>query len=95
MFGPLIVKSGTSKKNKTGSWRVEERPKFLQKECIACKMCVMVCPEACITGDQKNTFNCDLNYCKGCGNCAVICPKKDIIMVKEESSPEGSNKTGK
>jgi 2-oxoacid:acceptor oxidoreductase delta subunit (pyruvate/2-ketoisovalerate family) len=85
MFGPLTVKPGTSKNNKTGSWRVESKPKFLQKECIACNMCVLVCPEGCITGEGKNTYNCDYLYCKGCGNCAKICPKKDIVMIKEDA----------
>ena len=84
MFGPLIVKPKTSRNNKTGAWRVEARPKFLQKDCIACKMCLMVCPENCISGNEKNTYNSDFNYCKGCGLCAFICPKKDIEMVKED-----------
>lgn len=84
MYGPLTSKPGTSKKNKTGSWRTETRPKFLQKNCIACKMCVFSCPESCITGSEKNTFICDYSFCKGCGLCAVICPKKDIVMGKEE-----------
>lgn len=85
MYGPLIVKPGSSKKNKTGSWRMGLKPKFLQKECIGCKMCLLICPEACIQGEGKNTYSCDYAYCKGCGNCAVICPKKDILMVKEDS----------
>jgi len=84
MFGPLISKPGTSRDNKTGSWRVEARPKFLHKNCIACRLCLLVCPEGCITGGEKNTYDCDLAYCKGCGDCAAICPKKDIEMVKEE-----------
>jgi 2-oxoacid:acceptor oxidoreductase delta subunit (pyruvate/2-ketoisovalerate family) len=83
MFGPLTSKSGTSMKNKTGSWRITNKPKFLKKECIACNMCVLICPEGCITGEGKNTYICDYNYCKGCGNCVAICPKKDIIMVPE------------
>ncbi|MDD5432323.1 MAG: 4Fe-4S binding protein [Candidatus Omnitrophica bacterium] len=86
MFGPLIVKSGSSKNNKTGSWRIELKPKFLQKNCIGCKMCLSVCPEGCISGTEKNTYICDYNYCKGCGFCAFICPKKDIVMIKEESA---------
>ena len=85
MFGPLIAKAGTSKNNKTGSWRTESRPKFLQKNCIGCKMCLVVCPEGCITGAEKNTYNCDYAFCKGCGNCAMICPKQDIVMIKEEA----------
>ncbi len=84
MFGPLTSKPGTSLNNKTGSWRIENKPKFLQKDCIACKMCLLVCPEGCITGEQKNTYICDYAYCKGCSSCAVICPKKDIVMIKEE-----------
>lgn len=84
MFGPLISKPGSSKSNKTGSWRVEARPKFLQQNCIGCKMCLVICPEACIEGSEKNTYNCDFSYCKGCGNCAAICPKADIVMEKEK-----------
>lgn len=86
MFGPLICKPGSSKSNKTGPWRTEARPKFLKKNCIACNMCVLVCPESCIRGQGKNTYEVDLNYCKGCANCAAICPKQDIVMVKEEGT---------
>ena len=84
MFGPLIVKPGSSKKNKTGSWRTDRRPKFLQKDCIACKLCILFCPEGCIDGAGKNTYNSNFDYCKGCGICAEICPKKDIEMIPEE-----------
>jgi len=86
MFGPLICKPGSSKSNKTGPWRTGVRPKFLKKNCIACNMCVLVCPEACISGQGKNTYDFDPEYCKGCGNCAAICPKQDIEMVKEEGA---------
>lgn len=92
MFGPLTSKPATSLKNKTGSWRVELKPKFLQKNCIACKLCVTACPEGCITGNEKNTYICDYSYCKGCGLCAVICPKKDIVMIKEEHTEEVKEK---
>ena len=85
MFGPLTSKAGTSKNNKTGSWRTESRPKFLQKNCIGCKQCLMICPEGCIEGTEKNTYHCDYAYCKGCGMCALVCPKQDILMKKEEA----------
>ena len=84
MFGPIIAKPGSSRKNKTGSWRTNLKPKFLQKNCIACRLCILICPEGCIEGAQKNTFHCDYAYCKGCGNCASICPKQDIEMIPEE-----------
>jgi len=84
LFGPLIAKPGSSRKNKTGSWRSKSKPKFLQKNCIACRLCLLICPEGCIEGTEKNTFHCDYDYCKGCGLCAFICPKQDIEMVPEE-----------
>ena len=83
MFGPKVGRAGKSRDNKTGSWRTEQKPKFLQKNCIACNMCLVFCPEGCISGEEKNTYDCDLAYCKGCGCCAIICPKKDIEMVEE------------
>jgi pyruvate ferredoxin oxidoreductase delta subunit len=86
MFGPLICKPGSSKNNKTGSWRVEAYPKFLRKNCSGCKMCLLICPEGCIQGSEKNTFEVDLAYCKGCGMCALFCPKKDVEMLKEEAT---------
>jgi pyruvate ferredoxin oxidoreductase delta subunit len=85
MFGPLIVKPSKSKGDKTGSWRIQLRPKYLQKNCIACKMCVLICPEGCVQGKEKNNYISDYNYCKGCGLCAQVCPKADIVMIEEDS----------
>ncbi|UCC94893.1 MAG: 4Fe-4S dicluster domain-containing protein [Candidatus Omnitrophota bacterium] len=83
MFGPLIAKPGSSKDNKTGSWRSVKKPNFLCKDCIGCGLCKLICPEGCIEGKEKNTYRTDYLYCKGCGLCAYICPKKDIEMTKE------------
>ena len=83
MFGPLTVKPAKSKGEATGCWRVQVRPHYLKKDCIACKMCVQICPEGCVTGQEKNTYDANFEFCKGCGLCAKICPKKDIEMVEE------------
>jgi len=88
MFGPLTVDPSKSKGSKTGSWRTLLKPHYLHKNCIACKMCSLVCPEGCISGKEKNNFWADFDFCKGCGLCADICPKKDIEMVPEESKEE-------
>lgn len=88
MFGPLIVRPDKTKGDKTGSWRMQLRPDFLRKNCIACKMCLLICPEGCIQGREKNVYSCDYTFCKGCGNCAAICPKADIVMAEEEASGE-------
>ena len=83
MFAPIPAKPGTSRNNKTGSWRTDVKPKFLQQNCIACDMCAIVCPEGVVEGNGKNTYHCDYDYCKGCGLCSEVCPKNDIIMVPE------------
>ncbi len=85
MFGPLIVKPLKSKGAKTGSWRIQVKPKFLNKNCIGCKICILNCPEGCIQAKEKNVMTVDYTYCKGCGLCAVMCPKADVIMVEEKS----------
>jgi len=78
-----VVKPGTSRNTKTGSWRVQ-RPVFLHQECIGCRQCEYICPEGCVFGEGKH-FEADLDYCKGCGLCAAVCPKQDIVMKPEEN----------
>ncbi|MDP2043726.1 MAG: hypothetical protein Q8K15_00990, partial [Candidatus Omnitrophota bacterium] len=65
MFGPLTVNPLKSKGDKTGSWRVQYRPHYLHKDCIACRMCLLICPEGCVHGKEKNAFWADYNFCKG------------------------------
>lgn len=55
------------------------------RECKACDLCSLLCPDLCITRDEKTgEVLIDLNYCKGCGLCAAVCPKGAIQMVMEE-----------
>lgn len=79
-----VARPGTSRRNHTGSWRVAERPLFLHQKCTACDLCALSCPEGCITGEGKNSYCPDYDYCKGCGVCVTVCPAGDIIMVPEE-----------
>lgn len=79
-----VAQPGTSRANKTGTWRTNQRPHFLHKTCTACNLCALACPEGCIYGNGKRTYYSDLEYCKGCGNCAAVCPVDDIEMVPED-----------
>jgi 2-oxoacid:acceptor oxidoreductase delta subunit (pyruvate/2-ketoisovalerate family) len=55
------------------------------RDCSACELCSLLCPELCITrNEETGQVQIDLDYCKGCGICAAICPKGAIKMVLEE-----------
>ena len=55
------------------------------KECESCDICSFLCPDLCITRDEKTgEVLIDLDYCKGCGICASVCPKGAIEMMLEE-----------
>mgnify|MGYP003496915442 FL=1 len=83
-----ISQGATSLDDKTGSWRVF-KPETDDNICIGCSMCAKLCPDACITMENKTKFPgklkpvTDYDYCKGCGLCAKECPVKAIEMVKD------------
>ena len=85
----IVVKPSTTLANKTGAWRTN-RPKFIYDKCTACDICPRVCPEGIIyqTGQinalGKKPYDCDLDFCKGCGLCAIACPFQAIEMELDE-----------
>ena len=72
---------GGALQNLTGSWRVQT-PRYDQDECVRCLRCWFSCPEGCIKRGEDDYVRWDLDYCKGCGICAQVCPAKAIEMVK-------------
>ena len=75
----------------TGEWRTSY-PVIDNAQCTpvqqnkpACFLCWLFCPEAVIS--KTIPVQIDLGYCKGCGICAEVCPKKAISMVEEGNDP--------
>ncbi|TET42604.1 MAG: pyruvate ferredoxin oxidoreductase [Dehalococcoidia bacterium] len=73
---------------KTGEWR-DSFPVIDQEKCLpvrqnkpSCFLCWLYCPEAIISKTIPIQINMD--YCKGCGICAQLCPAHAITMVHEE-----------
>lgn len=79
----LVIEGGTSLANHTGTWRSTERPRFLQKTCTGCDLCVVYCPEGIVYKIEKKLYDFDPEYCKGCGICAEECPVADVVMEAE------------
>ena len=77
--GAVIKEPGSSKKNKTGSWRTF-RPVRDKKKCTKCGLCWIFCPDNAI---DKN-FNINYDYCKGCLICVRECPFNALTVKKEE-----------
>ena len=76
-IGAAVKDPGSTRKNKTGSWRPFNPIK--SEKCIQCGICYNFCPEGCIS--QEIVI--DYDYCKGCGICAEECPVKAISMERE------------
>jgi NADPH-dependent glutamate synthase beta subunit-like oxidoreductase len=55
--------------------------------CFSCDNCYGVCPDNAVLkpGPDGAPYAFDLDYCKGCGMCAVECPCGAIEMIPEES----------
>jgi 2-oxoacid:acceptor oxidoreductase delta subunit (pyruvate/2-ketoisovalerate family) len=77
----LVFEPGWSEDNRTGAWR-SERPVVDLEKCIRCDLCWIFCPDGCI--DRTADYAIDYGYCKGCGICAVECPRDAIRMVRED-----------
>ncbi|MDD1771918.1 MAG: 2-oxoacid:acceptor oxidoreductase family protein [Methanomassiliicoccales archaeon] len=77
----VMVGPGGARQNLTGTWRVQT-PRYDKEKCVRCLRCWFSCPEGCIKRDEDDHVHWDLNYCKGCGICAQVCPVKAIDMIK-------------
>lgn len=65
----------------------EARHCLAVRECEACEVCSLLCPDLCVTRDEETgEVLIDLDYCKGCGICASVCPKGAIRIVLEEGA---------
>ena len=82
--GMHILEPGNSVKFKTGDWR-SHRPVLNKEKCIKCGQCYIFCPDLAYHKTSEGYYEVDLNYCKGCGICAQVCPKGAITMVLEEA----------
>lgn len=65
----------------TGQWKWST-PRYKKDKCIKCLRCWWSCPDAAIVRQDDDYMRWDLEYCKGCGICADICPVDAIDMMQ-------------
>ena len=65
----------------TGSWRYQ-RPVVKADKCCHCGTCYLFCSAGCVE-ETGTHFTANLDYCKGCGVGARLCPVNAITMVRE------------
>ncbi|MFN3966447.1 MAG: 4Fe-4S binding protein [Endomicrobiia bacterium] len=81
-IGGKITKPGSALEYKTGDWRTF-KPVRDESKCSQCLLCWIYCPDSAIHVKDGKIEYIDYEYCKGCGICAEVCPKKCIKMEKE------------
>lgn len=74
-IGGMILEAGNSAEYHTGGWRAF-RPVRGTADCTHCLQCWIYCPDSSILVDteEEQMAGFDLDYCKGCGICAAVCP---------------------
>lgn len=61
----------------------------ITNQCVACGVCVKLCPLDCISVHKGMYAVVDAQKCVGCGKCAAACPAAVIsIAVKEDVKVE-------
>jgi Pyruvate/2-oxoacid:ferredoxin oxidoreductase delta subunit len=53
--------------------------------CTECDNCFIFCPDMAVQKLAEGGYQIQLDYCKGCGICAVECPRGVITMKYEQS----------
>jgi 2-oxoacid:acceptor oxidoreductase delta subunit (pyruvate/2-ketoisovalerate family) len=53
--------------------------------CFSCDNCFGVCPDNAVIKFGEGNYEFNLDYCKGCGICAIECPSGAIDMEPELS----------
>ena len=51
-------------------------------KCSRCGWCYVYCPTGSVI-EEATYFSINLDYCKGCGICASVCPNYAIALVRE------------
>ena len=86
---PVICEPGNSAAFKTGTWR-SLKPVFEPAHCSNCLLCWLYCPDMSVLVEDGKVKGFDLDYCKGCGICALECAGKKgakaIRMEKEDNA---------
>ncbi len=91
---PITIQYPEEKRPPAGRWRgIEyfEKDEQGRTKCIACGLCMIVCPSQCIyieTAEDEGgkryplTYDLDAARCVYCGFCEEACPVKAIFMGK-------------
>ncbi len=79
---PAINAKANTPLRKTGNWRLF-KPVWDHEKCTKCMMCVVSCPDGCISVNPAGLPNTSYDNCKGCLICVEVCPSEAIEALRE------------
>ena len=88
------VRPGGAPRTQTGGWRTGEKPAADVSLCVNCLLCWLYCPR--LRGHaRRDVHGFDLDYCKGCGICADVCPVTRSRWCANEGHPAPHRRRGR
>ena len=68
------------------------KPKIIEKNCTACKICEKSCAHEAIKVGADKIAHIDYDKCVGCGQCVAVCQYDSAVVVWDGASEDGTKK---
>ncbi|MGL4362773.1 MAG: 4Fe-4S dicluster domain-containing protein [Cellulosilyticaceae bacterium] len=66
--------------------KIKKHAQVQKENCVACGVCMKVCPINAISIKDGIVAVVDINRCVGCSKCIKECPASTILMMEESVS---------
>lgn len=87
-FGGALKNIGMGCGSRKGKLEMHSasKPKMVEKNCVACGMCIKNCPENAIAYNKNRKAQIDYDKCIGCGQCVASCHYGSARAIYDQSA---------
>ena len=87
-FGGALKNIGMGSGSRKGKLEMHSasKPEMIEKNCVACGMCIKNCPEKAIAYNSRKKAQIDYEKCIGCGQCVASCHYGSARAIYDQSA---------